>query len=329
MKYRKLGTSDLNVSVMAFGAWQLADSDYWGQAEHGDEAVRAALDAGINLFDTAEAYAQGTSEQALGRALGADRDKVLIASKLTPDHCTAELVRSSCEASLERLGTDRIDLYQVHWPPPKERFSETAEALLKLKQEGKIRHIGLSNFGPKNIESWVSAGEAISDQLGYNMLFRAIEHEITPACVKHGLGILVYMPLMQGLLTGRWKTVEDIPGSRRRTRHFAGSREGVRHGESGVEDLLMDTAQQIQAVAEALHQPPANVAIAWTLARPGVSSVIVGGRKPEQVTRNIAACELKLGAGVIDRLDVITEPLKERLGSNADMWQGKEDSRIR
>ncbi|HIJ73610.1 MAG TPA: aldo/keto reductase [Candidatus Hydrogenedentes bacterium] len=331
MEYRKLGSSDLEVSVLSFGAWQLGDPEYWGADDRsdGETAVHAAVDIGINLFDTAEGYGRGASEAALGTALGKRRSKVLIASKVSAHNCAPAKLRQSCEASLRRLRTDVIDLYQVHWPFRDVRFEDPHAELVRLKKEGKIREIGVSNFGKQDLDDWMRNGGCVSNQLGYNLLFRAIEHEILPSCQKHGVGILAYMPLMQGLLTGRWETVDEVPRPRCRTRHFASSREGVRHGEPGCEELVFDALGEIKVLAHKLGQPMAAVAIAWLMAQSGVTSVIVGARNAAQVPRNAAAAELTLPPDAVARLNEITDPVKQRLGANADMWQGGDGSRIR
>lgn len=331
MQYRQLGSSNLNVSVLSFGAWQLGDTAYWGADPDADgqAAVDAAIDAGINLFDTAESYGGGESEKALGRCLGAKRGDVFIASKVSPSHCAPADLRASCEASLLRLGTDVIDLYQVHWPIRDVPLADTCGELERLKEEGKIRAIGLSNYGPLDLADWFDAGTAVANQLGYNMLFRAVEYEVVPACQERDMGVLAYMPVFQGLLAGKWQSVDDVPANRRRTRHFACHREGVRHGEAGCEELTMNTLAEIGAVARELDQPMAIVATAWLLAKPGVTTAIVGGRNPRQVQRNLAAAELGLGDATMARLDEITKPLKQYFGPNCDMWQPKEKSRIR
>ncbi|MBN2309693.1 MAG: aldo/keto reductase [Candidatus Hydrogenedentes bacterium] len=331
MKRRRLGSSDLEVSALSFGAWQLGDSGYWGQDPNIDEqaAVDAAIDAGITLFDTAEGYARGESERALGRLLGPKRKDVLIASKVSPNHCAPADLRAACEASLQRLGTDVIDLYQVHWPIRDVPAADAYGELERLQTEGKIRAIGVSNFGPEDLDDWFASGSCVSDQLGYNLLFRAIEYEIVPACRKYNLGILVYMPVLQGILAGRWKSVDEIPENRRRTRHFSGDREGVRHGEPGCEELTFKVLGDIAGIAEEVGQPMATVAMAWLLAKPGVTSVIIGGRNPRQVTRNVGAADLELSAEVVGRLDEATEPLRAYFGRNCDMWQPAGNSRIR
>jgi myo-inositol catabolism protein IolS len=329
MKTRKLGNSGFEVSVLAMGAWQLADDKYWGRGGDPERTVKVALDAGITLFDTAEMYADGESEKVLGKALGRDRDKALIATKVFSTHCSPEAVRKSCEDSLRRLRTDRIDLFQVHWPARDAAFADTAREMAKLRKEGKIRALGVSNFGPKDLEEWLEGGEAASDQIGYNLLFRAPEYEMIPACVQHQVGILVYMPLLQGILTGRWSTVEEIPPTRRRTRHVASTRENTRHGEPGCEAELLEALRRIQAFSAKLGHPMADVALAWLLAKPGVTSVIVGAREPEQVWRNAVGAQLQLEPEAVAELDEITEPIKAKLGGNCDLWIGKKESRIR
>jgi myo-inositol catabolism protein IolS len=328
MKTRKLGKNGFDVSVLALGAWQLADDKYWGRGGDPERTVKVALDAGITLFDTAEMYADGESEKVLGKALGRARDRALIATKVLPTHCAPAEVRLACENSLRRLRTDRIDLFQIHWPARDVKFADTAAELVLLKKEGKIRAVGVSNFGPKDLEEWMAVGQADSNQAGYNLLFRAPEYEILPACARYGVGVLTYMPLLQGILTGRWETAEEIPQSRRRTRHFASTREGTRHGEAGCEAELFETLRRIKQVAARIGQPMADVALAWLLARPEVTAVVVGAREPEQVWRNAAGVGLELDRATAEELDGITQPIKDKLGGNADMWVGKKESRI-
>ena len=330
MQYRQLGKSGPEVSVIAFGAWQLGDPGYWGDdaAVDAEATVQEALDHGVNLFDTAEMYGGGHAEEVLGKALGTRRDDILIASKFIPGHARPERLRKACEESLKRLGTDRIDLYQVHWPFRDVPFAEAFGELRRLREEGKIRYIGLSNFGPRDLDAWMTAGDAVSNQLGYNLLSRAIEYTIVPACSAHGLGVLAYMPLLQGILAGRWYAIGDIPEKRRRTRHFASGRPGTRHGEPGCETELAAALDGIAAIARELGKPMATVALAWLLAQPGIGSVLVGGRKPGQFVRNLEAIDTPLSADVLERLDGVTRPVKVALGSNADLWQSDSEARI-
>ncbi len=330
MIYRKLGESALEVSVISFGAWQIGDPKFWGEESNPDPdgVVGVAIDQGINLFDTAEAYGDGGSEQALGKALQGRRDQVYIASKVSEAHCTPDGIRLACENSLKRLDSDHIDLYQMHWPFAHESFEDAWAALMKLQEEGKVREIGVSNFGPHDLSAWMRAASAVSNQLGYNLLFRAPEYEMIPACRQHGLGILVYMPLMQGLLTDRYTSIADIPMQRRRTRHFSGDRQGTRHGESGHEEVLMDTVEDLRDFADAVGIPLSVMALSWLIAQPGITSVILGARNASQLTENLRAASLNIGPAAIAQLNEFTFPLKVALGTNCDMWESEENSRI-
>ncbi|MBI2425714.1 MAG: aldo/keto reductase [Candidatus Hydrogenedentes bacterium] len=345
MLYRRLGKDGPEVSVLTFGAWQLGDHAYWGESEQHDAAgaVEAALDGGINLFDTAEVYGQGESERVLGQVLGAHRKDVYVATKVLPQHCHPERLRAACEASLKRLNTDYIDLYQVHWPFAKGPYQdagghwvegdtaiEEAQAILeKLKAEGKIRWFGVSNFGPQSLKTWKQTGRLVSNQVAYSLLFRAVEYEIVPICRKEGVGVLAYMPLMQGILSGRWRTVEEIPPKRRRTRHFSGRREGTRHQEDGCERLLMNTLAELRELSEVLELPLATMSLAWLMRQPGVTSVVVGARRPDQVRRNLLSAQLDLGPALTARLNTISGNLKHAMGPNADLWQSGEQARVK
>jgi aryl-alcohol dehydrogenase-like predicted oxidoreductase len=322
MEYRILGNSGFRVSTLSFGAWQIGDSQYWGEADEEDyeRTVRAAIECGVNLFDTAEMYGKGESEIVLGRALGDLRDKVLIASKVLPEHAAPALLKKACEESLQRLNTDHIDLYQMHWPARDVPFADSFAAMDQLRQEGKIRAIGVSNFGPMDLNAWLAKGTAVSDQIGYNLAFRAPEYQILPACIQHGLGVLVYMPLLQGILSGRWTCLDQIPQLRRRTRHFAAGRPGVRHSEPGCEEQLFTLLSRLRQVSAEMEMAPATIALAWVLAQPGVTSAIIGARNSDQLRRNLTAADLKLPPDVLLRLHEMSAPVKSALGENADMW---------
>ncbi len=330
MQYRKLGKTDVEVSHLAFGAWQLGDPAYWGTDTQADAqaAVDAAIDGGINFFDTAEMYGDGESERVLGKVLGKRRNNLILATKAWPTNCAPKDLRAACEASLERLGTDYVDLYQIHWPFSHASYEEAQAELDKLKAEGKIRMAGVSNFGTRDLASWLETGQAVTNQLGHNLLFRAVEYDIVPACRRQGVGVIAYMPLLQGLLAGKWDSIEDIPPNRRRTRHFSGTRENVKHGEPGCEDLLMQTLNHLSQFADAIDVPLATVSICWLAAQPGVDSVIVGARDAAQVRRNLQAAAIDIGPAAIAQLNEITGPLKNHLGDNADMWLSEAESRI-
>jgi len=301
----------------------------WGAQDDADSiaTVSAALDSGINFFETAEGYGDGYAEEVLGRALQGRRNEAVIATKIRGGDLSAKGIEVACERSLKRLRTDFIDLYQPHWPDRKTPFEETMQALIRLKEAGKIRAIGLSNFGMGDLSEMLPHGKAVSNQLPYSLLFRAIEFEIQPRCVQEGIGILCYSTLLHGLLTGKYASADDVPEGRGRTRHFSSSRGQVRHSEPGCEAETFTAIAQIRQVAGEVGEAMSVLSIAWVLKQAGVASVIAGGRKPEQIRELAKAVEVDLDPQVIQKLNTITEQVKQRLGPNPDMWMS--ESRFR
>jgi len=324
MRYQKLGRTDLSISVVCQGTWSVATKDaFWDGQDRGDSlaAIRAGLDAGVNFFDTAPAYGNGESEEILGEALGSHRREVIVATKVAPTDLESDKLRQSCERSLRSLRTDYIDLYQIHWPSQTLPLEPTWRTLEALQREGKVRHIGVSNFGTSFLGEMLQLGRAESNQLPYSLIWRAVEFDIQPLCVANEMSILCYSPLAQGLLTGKFQTADEVPEKRARTRLFSASRKMTRHGEAGCEQETFAALAGIRRVADELGQPMGRVALAWLLAQPFVTSAVVGARNAAQAIENAAAAELQLDAEVIARLSGITEPLKQHLGSNADPWE--------
>jgi methylglyoxal reductase len=332
MKYLPLGDSGLSASVIGFGAWAIGGGAVWGGASDDSESVktiRDALDAGINLLDTAPAYGWGHSERLIAKAIAGRRDKVLLATKcglwwddsrgsyftefngkslyrsLRPDTIAIEV-----ERSLRDLATDRIDLYQVHWPavePEKTPIGETMAALLKLREEGKIRAIGVCNLSPVELETYLSCGPIASHQFRYSMLSREPEREMLPLCRKHGIATLTYMSLEQGLLTGRigmdhvfkegeFRTSADwfpwlLPKNRGR---------------------ILELLEGWKPLCETHGCTLAQLVLAWTLAQPGVTHVLAGARKSQHIMETAAAADLEIPAADLARLtrdlDALGEP---------------------
>lgn len=323
MEYRTLGKSDLHVSAVAMGCWAIAGDWTWGAQDEKDaiEAIHTALDEGINFFDTAEGYGdQGQSEVLLGKALGTRRDKALIATKVSQGHLAPDQLRAACDASLKRLDTDRIDLYQIHWPSRSIPMTETLGALNRLKEEGKVRAIGVSNFGVGDLDDLLKRQHVESNQLPYSLLWRAIEFEIQPCCQTHGLGILCYSPLAQGLLTGKFLDAADVPDTRARTKHFSSRRSGARHGQAGQEELTFSTISAIRKLALDSGHDMATLSLAWLTRQPSVASVLAGARNAAQARQNARAGSLEPTADVLNELSRITEPLKRAFGPEPDMW---------
>jgi len=330
MQYRFLGNTDIEVSAVAFGCWAIVGGFNWGEQDERDSlaALRAAHDEGVTFFDTAEMYGDGYSEQLVGKALGDVRDQIVIASKVSPANFAPDDLRTACERSLRNLGTDYLDLYQLHWPNRDIPVAETLGVMAELKAEGKIRSIGVSNFGPADLAEAVAAGvPLVTDQLAYSLLFRAIEFDILPVCEEHSIGVLCYSPMLQGLLTGKFATADNVPDDRARTRHFSTDRPDARHGEAGAEVEMFAAIAQVRRAAELVGAPMANVALAWLLAQEGVTAVLAGGRNADQARANVAAADVDLSPDILADLAAATDPLKQALGPNADMWQS--ESRIR
>lgn len=347
MDVRRCGSAGPTLPVLGVGCWSFGGGSYWGAQDQRDVdgVVAAAIELGCAFFDTAEVYNEGRSEEALGRALGGRRGRAIVASKISPDHCTRGLVRRHCEATLSRLGTDYLDLYLVHWPIPRPSArggaaepaagasepASLAHALAtmdELRREGKIRHAGVSNFGVRQIAEAAALGfPVVADELPYSLLARAIEWEVIPACERLGIGILGYMPLMQGLLSGRYRSADELPPARTRTRHFRGDRPGSRHGEPGKEEETFRAIEAIRAIAEREGMPMERLAIAWSVSRPSIACTIVGARNAAQLEANARAAETRLAAGLMAELEAATDELKSALGRSVDLFQGAAASR--
>ena len=308
MQYRKLGKSDIQVSAITMGCWAIAGDAMWGPQDEDAAvaAIRTALDVGINSLDTAEGYGAGRSEELVGKAVTGRRSEAVITSKVSRDHLRPADVRAACEASLRRLQTDYIDVYCIHWPSREIPLAETMGALEGLKQEGKIRAIGCSNFGTKDLADLLQYGRVEADQLPYSLLWRAIEYEILPAARRNDVSVTCYSPLLHGILTGRFRSADELPPERTRTRHFAGSRPMARHGEAGQEEATFAALAAIRRICEREGLPMEQVAVAWLLRRDGVASVVAGARNPDHVRRNAAAAETPLSDALVAELDAET-----------------------
>lgn len=331
MKYRKLGRTDIEVSMVAMGCWAIAGGWTWGPQDEADSiaTVHAALGAGVNFFETAEGYGRGYSEEVLGQALKGRRHEAVIATKVSKGHLAPDDVIEACEGSLRRLQTDVIDLYQIHWPSREVPISETFPALEKLHEQGKVRAIGVSNFAIGDLTDLLAIGHCQTNQLPYSLLWRAVEHEILPKCIEGDIGILCYSPLMQGLLTGKYASPDDVPEGRARSRHFSKDRPRVRHDESGCEAETFAAIERIRQISASVGESMAEVSLAWLLAQPGVNAVLAGARKPDQIRETAQAADLTLAPETIDALTEATEEVKRLLGTSPDIWGGKAEGRFR
>ena len=311
MKNIRLGRSELQVSPIAFGTWQLGGD--WGATdeEAAVGAIRRAADRGINFFDTAQAYGFGASETVLAKALkGRPRGQFVIATKggLRPvagggieRDSSPDWIRRGVDSSLKALGTDYIDVYQVHWPDPKVPFAETAGALADLKAAGKIRHVGVSNFEAADMDEFSRTLPVESLQPVYHLFRRDIEESVLPYTKTHDIGVLVYGPLGHGLLSGAL-----TPQTRFAPDDWR-SRSDVFQGAPYRRNLSVVSALDRFAKLE-LGTSVSRLAIAWALANPAVHVAIVGTRNPMHIDDAIAAADLKLDPSALRRIeDIISD----------------------
>lgn len=318
MKYAKLGNTGLVVSRLAFGAMNFGSGQYYGfrykvDQDGANAMVGKALDAGVNLFDTANMYAGGQSEEMLGRALGKRRQDVTLATKggirmsdrLLDFGLSRRNLTAAARASLDRLGTDHIDLYQIHTPDPLTPIEETVRALDELVRSGTAGYVGFSN-----LPAWQAAkgltlqrerdyAPFVSAQMHYSLLGRDVENEVVPFLQDAGLGLLVWSPLAGGFLTGKY-TPEDPQGS--------GGRLSTFNFLPINRELGYETVDHLRTVAKVQGATVPQVALAWLLAKPFVTSVIVGATSMRQLEENLGATDVNLTQAQMEELDKLTAP---------------------
>jgi aryl-alcohol dehydrogenase-like predicted oxidoreductase len=306
-----LGRSGLRVSRICFGTWQFGGE--WGSTEEREStaAIRRALELGINFFDTAQAYGFGASEELLGNALRDElrsrRDDLVIATKGglrqvgdgVERDSSPEFLRSGVEHSLRHLGVDHIDLYQVHWPDPDTPIAETAGALEELVQEGKIRHVGVSNYSAEQMEEFERVRPVETLQPPYHLFRRDIEEDALPWAREHDVGVLVYSPLAHGLLTGKFDEDTSFPEDDWRSSSDVFDGDEFRTNLEKVRELERYAQEEGMSVTE--------LAVAWTLAQPGVHVAIVGARKPSHIEGSASAADVELSAEQIERIERIMD----------------------
>ena len=312
MKTRKLGQTDLELTAIGLGTWAIGGSWQfgWGPQNISDSiaTIIKALECGINWIDTAPIYGCGDSETAVGKALKELSTKPIIATKcgLIWDKkrqkvscLDKESIITECEASLKRLGIEMIDLYQMHWPVPDEQIEEAWQAMLKLKQQGKVRHIGVSNFSTGQLERISEITPAESLQPPYSILKRNFEDELLAYCKKNDIGVVVYSPMQKGLLTGKvtaqW--VADLPP------------DDHRHNDPDFKEPKLtdnlEIVQRLELIAARENKTIAQLAIAWVLRHSQVTSAIVGARKPEQIEQTSKAADWQLSDEDIEEIEML------------------------
>jgi aryl-alcohol dehydrogenase-like predicted oxidoreductase len=317
MERRQLGCTGVSVSKFCLGAMMFGA---WGNPDH-DESIRiihAALDAGVNFVDTADVYGQGESEEIVGKALGGGRrDDVILATKFhnamgeDPNRRgnSRRWIMRAVEASLRRLGTDWIDLYQVHRPDQHTDVEETLSALSDLVQQGKVRYIGGSTFPASQIveAQWVARDRQlqrfVTEQPPYSILVRAIETDVLPTCLRHGMAVMSYSPLTGGWLSGRWRKDTGQQSSSR-----AGRLPERFDLSEPANQRKLDAVEQLAQLADEAGITLIQLAIAFVLNHPAISAALIGPRTMEQLEGQLAAAEVVLDRGLLDRIDEIVPP---------------------
>jgi aryl-alcohol dehydrogenase-like predicted oxidoreductase len=313
MKTRQLGTNGPHLTEIGFGAWAIGGpwKFGWGPVDDNEsiEAIHRAIDFGVNWIDTAAAYGLGHSEEVVGKAIKGRRDKVFIATKCSQvwdergnvrTHASAKSIVQEIDKSLQRLQTDYVDLYQIHWPDWETPIEESWNAMANLQKEGKVRWIGVSNFGVDLLERCEKIAHVQSLQTIYNLLERGIEQDIIPYCASHGIGIVAYSPMQSGLLTGTFDMTTLAPDD---WRHKSEKFNEPKYSRG------LRAVERLRPIAQKYGKSVGQLAIAWVLTHKTITSAIVGARRREQIEQDLG------GAGwVIDSVDMktIDELLNER-----------------
>ena len=317
MEFRPLGDSDLEISEISLGSWLTYSGGV--EREHTEACTKAAFDVGINFFDTANIYGVGAAETAWGEILkDYDRDSFILATKLffpmsdTDRGLSREQIHKQIDASLERLQTDYVDLYQCHRPDPDTPIEETMEGFAEVIEAGKVREIGFSEWTVEQIQASLEVPNTkkfVSSQPQYNAIWRAPEAEVMPFCAEHGISQVVWSPLAQGVLTGKYKPGEPPPeDSRAASEEMGGMMDRYRS------DPVLEAVQRLVPIAEQAGMSMATMALAWVLREENVASAITGASRPEQVHSNAEASGVKLSQDTLDAIDealsdiAVTEP---------------------
>lgn len=311
MKYRQLGSSDLTVSVISLGSWLTYSGGV--ERQQAEACIHKAFEVGINFIDTANVYGRGAAESLLGEALqGVDRSSYILATKVffpmsdTDRGLSADQIYKQIDASLQRLRTDYVDLYQCHRYDVNTPLEETMTALSQVVQQGKARYIGFSEWNPAQIQAALNLPNVerfVSSQPQYSMLWRQPEGEVFPLCAANGISQIVWSPLAQGVLTGKYKPGAAPPSdSRAANDKMNGFMENLRS------DRILSAVQNLQPIAQQLNLSMAQLALAWVLRDERVASAIIGASRPEQVIDNAGASGVQLSDEVLREIDEVLSP---------------------
>ena len=296
MRTRKLGKDGAEVSVICFGAWPIGGGMGEVDERQAIATTHAAIDSGVTFIDTAESYR--SSEEVLGRALSGRRGDVFLATKISGDH-SAEHIRKALGNSLRALRTDYVDLYQIHGPKPEWPIEDTMGELVKHRDEGKIRYLGVSNFSAEQTEEALQYGLIHSSQPRFNMIQSEPRETLLPYCLERGIGVIPHSPLAKGFLTGKYRAGHQFPEDDERNNHPYFPAHVLKKTFAAVELLRDWSSDHGRSLAE--------LAIAWTLANPAVTSSIVGAKTPEQARANAAAGDWELSESEMSEIDALIQ----------------------
>lgn len=308
MEMRQLGEDGPEISVIGYGAWE-AGGDAWGPNQSDRQvidAIHAGLDAGMNWIDTAEGYGKGRSEELVGRAVAGRRDRVHVFTKVAPKGAGSgfrpEQVRGAIRASLQRLGTDHVDLYQLHWPDEAVPVEETWEAMAEVAREGLARHVGVSNFDRSLVERCLPIHPVLSVQNRFSLLHQEDRREFPPWLAGTGVGYLAFSPLALGILTGAVTSETEF-----HPEDFRGGERGSPPSDFRPAQLQrhLRKVERLRPIADGLGMSVANLALRWVVEQPGVTAAIAGSRNPVNVRSNASVGDLRLGHATLAELDAI------------------------
>jgi aryl-alcohol dehydrogenase-like predicted oxidoreductase len=309
MQYRELGTTGVQVSEIILGAWQFGQQ-WWADIKDDEsfDAIGAALDAGINMIDTAVGYGNGYSEKIVGEAVKGRSEEVLLASKIDAN---PDSIRSGIDACLERMGIDCIDLYQVHYPSPQIPIAETIGAMDEIRKAGKVRFVGVSNFSLQQMQEAVATARIDTCQPSFSVLWREFDEDVIPFCQQQGIAVIPYSPLAQGLLAGKFRSRADIPDDiRAQSKLFA----------EGIFEQCVCVVELIESIGARYGKTPAQTTIAWTLQTPGITMPIVGARRPSQLEANLGGVGWKLTDDEWQQISDAGKAVSAQLDFSTNMW---------
>lgn len=335
MDYIDFPEQQLRIPRFSLGTWAFSGARVWGEADTGEAVatIHAALDQGLCLLDSAEGYGNGKAEEVVGEAIHDRRSKVLLASKVAMNHMTADEVNKSCEQSLRRLRTDYIDIYQIHWPSQTVPMAETIGALDYLLAQGKIRHISVCNFNERHLLQYaeITGKLPLMNQLPYNAVWRMAERFMPADAAASAAAnsilrpVWAYSPLAQGLLTGKYRTLGEVPLHRRDNRMYSSEYKLGRHTGQGFEKQIFWFLDHLFQISAEIGIPVETLSLNWLKQQKSVASILVGCRSRQQLADNLSAFETEVPADVYERIDILSSRLRDEMGPNPDLWEGGDE----